>query len=176
MYTRDGKKVSGFADAVVPTVEEKAIEEQTSDISSDDGSRWEDATSAQSSQPHGSPQAQVAGGELYGAPADASKSPQDDDEPPRDRSGVVDADEQERAAPGARATLRKNLASKTWTLPTPTPKVDPQGFEDPISDQFWNHVWNACAVHNVSGVLHTTSREFISSLDRDLSESISRYP
>ncbi|EMD31689.1 hypothetical protein CERSUDRAFT_59668, partial [Gelatoporia subvermispora B] len=38
---------------------------------------------------------------------------------------------------------------KPWTLPTPTPKVDPDGFEDPICDRFWKDVWLACAVHNI---------------------------
>jgi phospholipase D1/2 len=92
-------------------------------------------------------------GDLYGAPADASQSAKTDDQPPHARSGIDDADEQEQAAPSARAILRKTLASKlgskTWTLPTPTPHVDPDGFEDPVSNEFWNNVWVACAVHNV---------------------------
>jgi phospholipase D1/2 len=64
----------------------------------------------------------------------------------------MDADDQEQGAVGARATLRRHLAgklsAKTWTLLTPGPEVDPEGFEDPISDAFWKNVWVACAVHN----------------------------
>jgi len=39
-------------------------------------------------------------------------------------------------------------SSKTWTLPTPAPHVDPYGFDDPISEQFWKNMLVACAVHN----------------------------
>ncbi|KAI0647733.1 phospholipase D [Trametes meyenii] len=98
------------------------------------------------------PQAQVETGELYGAPADASIDPMHDDQPPHARSGKNDADEEESKAPRARATLRRHLAAKlgnkTWQLPTPTPQVDPYGFEDPICDEFWKGVWVASAVHN----------------------------
>lgn len=107
----------------------------------------------ESNSSNGSHQARTADGDLYGAPADASKDAKTDDEPPHARASVSDADESEKAAPAARVILRKNLnasiGSKAWTLPTPTPKVDPQGFEDPISDEFWKNVWVACAVHNV---------------------------
>jgi hypothetical protein len=37
-----------------------------------------------------------------------------------------------------------------WTLPTKMPKFGPDDFSDPISDKFWNKIWNAGAVHNVS--------------------------
>ncbi|KAI0669199.1 phospholipase D [Trametes maxima] len=98
------------------------------------------------------PQARVETGELYGAPADASVDPMHDDQPPHARSGKNDADEEESKAPRARATLRRHLAAKlgnkTWQLPTPTPHVDPYGFEDPICDEFWKGVWVASAVHN----------------------------
>lgn len=42
------------------------------------------------------------------------------------------------------------LKSRTWTLSTSTPRVDPNDFDDPISGNFWNNVWVACAQHNVS--------------------------
>lgn len=44
-----------------------------------------------------------------------------------------------------------------WILPTQMPKIDADDFDDPISDRFWNEVWNASAVHNVSSLqnLHT---------------------
>jgi len=99
-------------------------------------------------------EARAENGELYGAPADASRDSKTDDQPPHAVSGKNDATETETKAVHARAEIRKHLStaklnSKTWTLPTPTPKVDPHGFEDPICDEFWKKVWMACAVHNV---------------------------
>jgi len=153
-YTRHGKKVPGFADAVVPTLEEKFVEEHIQPKSQANGNAIGDTEDTQQNTKGFLEQARTEDGELYGAPADASKSPQHDNEPPHERSGIVDASDQEQAAPEARANLRKNLTGKSngkaWTLPTSTPKVDPQGFEDPISDKFWQNVWVACAVHNVS--------------------------
>lgn len=100
----------------------------------------------------GPAEARTAGNQLFGAPADAS-TVETDDQPPHARSGVEDADESEQAAVDARKLLRKHmsakLGNKTWTLPTPTPKVDPDGFEDPVCDEFWKGVWVASAVHNV---------------------------
>lgn len=155
-YTRDGQKVPGFADAVVPTLEEKTVEEHRPPKSQAHGSPIHDKVEEdKQTSTSGDPgQARTRDGELFGAPADASKSPRSDNEPPHERSGVMDADEQEQGAPAARALLRKHLqgklGSKTWTLPTPRPEVDPEGFEDPISDAFWKNVWVACAAHNVS--------------------------
>ncbi|KAJ3717102.1 hypothetical protein C8R42DRAFT_678000 [Lentinula raphanica] len=100
---------------------------------------------------HDTPEDARVNGELFGAPADASTSPETDNQPPHARSHVDDADEQERAAPRARSLIRKQLTSKLgskWTLPTPRPKVNPQGFDDPVCDEFWKDVWVASAVHN----------------------------
>lgn len=105
------------------------------------------------STPSTAVEARVDDGELYGAPADASRNPKTDDQPPHAVSGKNDATEAEWKAVHARAEIRKHLSTKFnpkgWTLPTPTPIVDPHGFEDPISDEFWEKVWKACAVHNV---------------------------
>ena len=105
-------------------------------------------------------EARVGDGELYGAPADASRDPKTDDQPPHAVSGKNDATEVEEKAVPARAEIRKHLStkfnSKIWTLPTPAPEVDPHGFEDPISDEFWKKTWTACAVHNV-GIQPETS-------------------
>ncbi|KZP31489.1 phospholipase D [Athelia psychrophila] len=149
-YTRKGEKVEGFADSVVPTLEEKVVEEQRPPPQEATGNEKPPSASntGQPSKASLSEQAHVDGGELYGAPADASKSAAQDDEPPHARSGIDDADEQEAGAPSARASIRKNLASKTWTLLQPTPQIDPDGFEDPICDEFWKNVWVAAAVHN----------------------------
>ena len=118
-----------------------------------DHSEVKSPRSAKSSTSSTTAEARVDNGELYGAPADASKSPETDDQPPHAVSGKNDATETEEKAVHARAEIRKHLSTrlnpKVWTLPTPTPKVDPHGFEDPISDEFWKKVWMACAVHNV---------------------------
>ena len=96
----------------------------------------------------------VEGGELKGAPADPSRIPKTDDQPPHTVFGENDAARTEGEAVYARAEIREHPSTKfnpnTWTLQTPTPTVDPRGFEDPISDEFWKKVWMACAVHNVS--------------------------
>lgn len=93
-----------------------------------------------------------AGDELFGTPANAD--PKRDDKVPGTRSDGTDTEDEERA-PDARSDIRKHLSTKTssskaWTLPTPSPHVDPQGFEDPVCDAFWKSTWLACAVHNAS--------------------------
>ncbi|EEB93108.1 hypothetical protein MPER_08284 [Moniliophthora perniciosa FA553] len=42
------------------------------------------------------------------------------------------------------------MGNKVWTVPTPRPRVDPNGFADPVSDAFWKNVWVASAVYNFS--------------------------
>lgn len=100
------------------------------------------------------PQARTANGELFGAPAGASKDVRTDNEIPHARSGDTDGDASEQAAPAAREAIRKHLESKldnkTWTVLTPRPEVKVNGFEDPISDAFWKDVWVASASRNVS--------------------------
>jgi phospholipase D1/2 len=133
---------------------------------------------------HNNIEARVDDGELYGAPADASKDPKTDDEPPHAVSGKNDATETEEKAVPARAEVRKHLSTKfnpkVWTLPTPTPEVDPHGFEDPISDKFWKKVWMASAVHNVGVPRKTYCSSYLIPfaflLDRDLSQGLPRCP
>ncbi|KAJ7254329.1 hypothetical protein B0H12DRAFT_1202294 [Mycena haematopus] len=167
-YDRNGNLIEGFASAMVPTLEEKTIMEHrpaeekadtapVEDKLQNTTSKVENGAAEQDSyfnnQEDGTPpQLRSHNGDLYGAPADASKTAKTDDQPPHARSGVDDASEEEKGAPGARSILRRHLAaklgSKTWTLPTPRPKVDPNGFEDPVCDAFWKDVWVASASHN----------------------------
>ncbi|THV05210.1 phospholipase D [Dendrothele bispora CBS 962.96] len=163
-FTRDGKQEPGFTSSMVPTAEEQIVAEygpgQKKD-KADHGPRLEDGNAGtgtnggetKAANGNANNQARVEDGELYGAPAGASTSERTDNQPPHSHPGAVDdADEEERAAPGARSLLRKHLGSKlgskTWTLPTPRPKVDPDRFDDPVSDAFWKAVWVASAVHN----------------------------
>lgn len=177
-YYRDGSLKEGFASAMVPTLEEKTVlehrppKEQADDAPIKDkledeavSKQENDAAESESVLENAADgdveakgdekpgQPRTDDGDLFGAPADASKTAKTDDQPPHARSGVDDANEEERAAPRARSVLRRHLGaklgSKTWTLPTPRPKVDANGFEDPICDKFWKNVWVASASHNV---------------------------
>ncbi|RDB18070.1 Phospholipase D1 [Hypsizygus marmoreus] len=158
-FTREGDEVPGFASSVVPTIEEKVVAErhQTGSdhpIMQDDTIEEEPDLEKRVEQEGpvtengGPPQDLAEDKTLFGAPANAAKSAQTDDEPPHVSSVVDDADEMEKAAPEARRRIRKQMNSKTWELLTPRPQVDADDFEDPISDAFWKNVWVASAVHN----------------------------
>ena len=90
--------------------------------------------------------------ELYGMPANAHMG---DSEVPNANTERDESTEQERLAVKARKTLRKHLNAKTkaspWSMPTPTPMIDPNRFHDPLDEKFWKDMWTAVAVHNVSG-------------------------
>lgn len=156
-FTHEGEEVPGFASSQVPTMEEKMILEHRPPSSQaeekpilDSGIVTRDASTSNG----GPPEAKVSdgSGEKFGAPADASKDAQTDDEPPHARSGETDATKEDEAAVAARKVVRQHLTaplgSKYWTLPTPGPDVDPHGFQDPVCDKFWKNVWVASAVHN----------------------------
>ena len=87
--------------------------------------------------------------EPYGAPSNAVKG--DTEVPNKDIDRNDDTDQQ-RAAITARKTLRKHLQAKIgvspWTMPTPTPKINPNRFHDPLDETFWKDMWVATAVHN----------------------------
>lgn len=85
----------------------------------------------------------------FGAPANAND---EDDIVPNDGTDRKEATDVEKEAVKARATLRKHLDVKVgvspWTMPTPTPKIDPDAFGDPLCTEFWKDMWVASAVHN----------------------------
>ncbi|GJJ14636.1 hypothetical protein Clacol_008902 [Clathrus columnatus] len=167
-YDREGNKQPNFATSLVPTIEEKTVAEHRPPESqahgkpildqideehrkAAPGSNGTDTKATDDQEP---PEARVHDGsqELYGAPADASRNAQTDDQPPHARQGKDDSDEQEKAAVQSRAILRRHLSArigaKPWAVPVPAPKIDPHGFEDPICDDFFKNVWLAAAVHN----------------------------
>ncbi|KAG5637366.1 hypothetical protein H0H81_004831 [Sphagnurus paluster] len=161
MFTREGKEVPGFTSSIVPTLEEKVVAEQLSALEEEldvptprvEQKPFQMSPRSQHSDQmtlfdENASQPRTSDGALFGAPAGASKTAETDEEPPHALSGVNDADNAESAAPEARSHIRRSLNHQTWTLQTPRPKVDPEGFEDPISDAFWNKMWVASAVHN----------------------------
>ena len=87
--------------------------------------------------------------EPYGAPSNAVEK---DDAPPNEDTKRDDDTEEQRQAVAARKTLRKHLTAKVgaspWSMPTPTPKINPNRFHDPLDETFWKDMWVATAVHN----------------------------
>jgi len=167
-YNREGQEETGFASSVVPTLEEKTISEQRphkeqAEINEEYYAQAEsESMSSQMQNGHAASNGAASSdlrtddNVLFGAPANA-KSPGIDDAPPS-RSLNNDVDEEEQAAPGARTKIRENLSNKSgrrnyWSVPTVKPRVEPDDFEDPISDTFWKDIWVASAVHNVSDSL-----------------------
>ena len=146
-FTRQGEKQHGFASSIVPTVEEKMLAETYLSDGQYANGHAESMENGHAS--HREPQARVDG-ELFGAPAN-TQAARDDRLPGTHHE--EHATEMEEKAIDARSIARKHLSSKVtgkqWTVPTPTPHVDPYGFEDPICDAFWEKTWLACAVHNV---------------------------
>ncbi|KAI0263930.1 phospholipase D [Gloeopeniophorella convolvens] len=153
-YTRNGGTAPGFADALVPSLEEKTIAEHRPAPERANGTPIEENPEEDEQERNGSAPAEAAtaDGQLFGAPADASSAPNTDDQPPHARMEKSDADAEEQKAPRARSVLRKHLNAKSsqtpWAVPTPKPKFDADSFEDPVSDDFWKDVWVSCAVHN----------------------------
>lgn len=94
--------------------------------------------------------------ELFGTPANISTL--NDDLPVRgtDRQaeGAGKGADEGQTALKARKILRKHLNANVqvspWSMPTPTPDINPNSFHDPLDGRFWKNVWVATAVHNVS--------------------------
>ncbi|TFY72827.1 hypothetical protein EVG20_g164 [Dentipellis fragilis] len=153
-FTHEGEKVPGFTSSVVPTLEEKIVAEHFPPTDRTYGTPTKESLKEEEQEKSGlaPPEARLANEQLYGAPADAAPSVQEDDQPPEAKAGKSDADREEQQAPRARSILRKHLLAPggqgPWTLPTPKPKVVAEGFEDPVCDEFWKNVWVAAAVHN----------------------------
>lgn len=169
-YDREGNKVPNFATSLVPTLEEKVVMEKRPPgdraddrpileaiEQGDEASKPGDNTKAvQNGNAEMPSEARLhdGSGQLFGAPADASRDATTDDEPPHARQGKDDSNEEEKAAVHARSILRKHLSArvgaKPWTLPVPGPNIDPHGFEDPVCDEFYKDVWLSAAAHNAS--------------------------
>ncbi|KAG1822931.1 uncharacterized protein BJ212DRAFT_1331537 [Suillus subaureus] len=149
--SREGKKEPGLAGAIVTPVEEAVVQERLPSASQAENPPLKDKLEHRLGENSDPVEKRTADGEAYSTPALASRNPQTDDKPPHLESGTNGQDELENTATGTRTLLRKHPASKvgnkTSAVPI-LPHVNPEGFEDPISDAFWKNVWNACAVHN----------------------------
>ncbi|CCO37404.1 hypothetical protein BN14_11560 [Rhizoctonia solani AG-1 IB] len=169
MYSRDGKKEPGFADSVVPTLEEKTVaEHRPRRADNKSGQPLEDALKSPGANATEPNEATTPDGEKFGAPADASSTAYSDDQPPHARSGDKDFSPEEKEAVQTRNLLRKHLSAgigaKPWTVPTPAPEIDPHGFQDPVCDDFFKDVWVAAAVHNTEiyrKVFHCTPDDLV---------------
>ncbi|KAJ3513571.1 hypothetical protein NLJ89_g2876 [Agrocybe chaxingu] len=166
-YNREGQKETGFDRSAVPTLEEKIVakgsppEDQIADDKDNVTVREEAIDERSPSQDrlmqdeqfyptYAVSDLRTDDRALFKAPANAQDATVDKEPPP---SLTSDVNEEEQAAPGARVLIRNTLGSKStrrhaWTVPTKKPKVEPQDFEDPISDTFWKNIWVASAVHN----------------------------
>ena len=145
-FNEKGQKIMGFA-AVVRTLEEQAIIEKTPLKDQTDNGKHEatlnDQTIIEESESD-SVQSRPVNGSGPHEPSTVDSV----------LLGASDVNSEERATASARATIRANIGGrKPWTVPTMKPKVEPQDFEDPISDAFWKNIWVASAVHNVSAFL-----------------------
>ncbi|GAB1517613.1 Phospholipase D1 [Rhizoctonia solani] len=169
MYSRDGKKEPGFADAAVPTLEEKTVmEHRPKQTDNKREQPLKDALKSPAARATEPNEATTPDGEKFGAPADASSTAYSDDQPPHARSGDKDFTSDEKEAVHARSLLRKHLSvsvgTKPWTVPTPAPEIDPHGFQDPVCDEFFKDVWVAAAVHNTEiyrKVFHCTPDDLV---------------
>lgn len=180
-YDMDGNKREGFADSVVPTLEERTIFERRPSATHANGEPLfdlleEGETGTEESAPreatvpsavkekdtvldedpdaskHGVPKIRGSPSdkeEKFGAPANAVDG---DDALPNKDTDRSDETKNNQMAIKARQTLRKHLSAKIgvspWTMPTPTPKINPNRFHDPLDDTFWKDMWVATAVHN----------------------------
>ena len=207
-YDTDGNAQQGFADSLIPTMEEKTIYERRPSASHRNGQPLFDLVeegestsgSPRQAHPHDQkldqngtdPEEAVVPGddkhsnpavdpntsdgkigvpkirgdpsesEPFGAPANAHEN--DQAPPTKGRNPVSEDDNEhqtskkEEMAVKARKTLRKHLGAKVgmspWSMPTPTPKINPNMFHDPLDDTFWKDMWVAVAVHNVSRAFH----------------------
>ncbi|KAF8840775.1 phospholipase D [Paxillus ammoniavirescens] len=142
--TPNGKKQPGL---LVPTLEDKvAVPQADGQPATNELDALEQHQSNSSTRDP--PETYTANGEA--SRALANKNDQAGDGPPHPASDVSDVNE-EKSASHASSMPHKHLGNagdKAWALPTLSPHVDPDSFEDPVSDDFWKNVWVACAVHN----------------------------
>lgn len=151
-FNEKGQKITGIANAVIRTLEEKAITEERPLNDQTDETTLKDQTIIEESESVSVQSGHT--GLVNGGPHEPSTMDSGASAKRKSLSLRSDADSEDATTSSARETLKTNLGSrsrrKPWTVPTMKPKVGPQDFEDPISDAFWKDIWVASAVHNVS--------------------------
>ena len=147
----DEEKPVGFTGAAVPTVGAKVLEhpvptlETEEPFNADKPSVREDQKSESNvDTPF---DAHTAGWEVVDGGAHAA------DESPHsmwDHSDLTE--DQSTAYKWSNRTKQRHLHETKGKQPAslPAPYIHPDCFEDPISDEFWEDIWVACAEHNVS--------------------------
>ena len=147
--THGNGEATGLTSPVVPTLEEKIILEQSpAKVNGIPIGNDQDAKVQEQNGSYGDDHTE--NGQALVAPVGPSGSPEKGTALSLKQSGQNDVDDEEQKVMRTRSVLRKHLAAKSpWELPTPRPKVDVRGFDDPVCDAFWKDVWVASAIHNV---------------------------
>lgn len=147
-FTTGGKERIGFASSEVPTAEEKTVTENRPPTPQADFvlEHHQPDTMSEGSETPDDEKAANSTRVLDKADPPANTLPNEHQPlPPR-----PDGEGQEGSS--THKTIRKQRTGKLgikWAVPVPRPHVDPDGFEDPISDAFWKNVWVASAAYNV---------------------------
>ncbi|KAJ3563394.1 hypothetical protein NP233_g8968 [Leucocoprinus birnbaumii] len=133
-FTMDGKEQKGFASSDVPTIEERTLADERPPTPQAEAGY----TSLDNSDKYN-------GLDTSQKVSDTNKSDTANDHPTHHQDG------EERDGTSTASAIRRTQTSKSrtkWTVPIRRPRVDPDGFEDPISDAFWKNVWVASAAYN----------------------------
>lgn len=132
----DEEKLVGFTSTAIPSVETKTLDRRPP--------REEQEPDSNSDTPF---DAHVAGWEVVDGGTQAgyelSHSASDHSDLIEDKSTTYQRSD-------GRKQRELHEAKGKQPVPTLAPHIHPDDFEDPISDEFWNGVWVACAEHNVS--------------------------
>ncbi|KAL7424031.1 Phospholipase D1 [Cryptotrichosporon argae] len=170
-YAPGGKAEQGFASSLVPTLEEKTIFERRpsgkhangrplfdlleNDQAGDNLHEAEVPSEVKQTDviADDNPDAKVGGAPVArGEPGDKEKFGVPADADPAEDELARGGSDKEQAAVDARKVLRKHLEAQVkadpWNMPTPTPKINPNRFHDPLDERFWKDMWTAVAVHN----------------------------
>ncbi len=159
-FVPDGKEKPGFASSEVPTIEERIIAEkrpQTPQLS---------CTTHQSDPKHEDHQPSDRTAKEVNS-ADAPEAQMMENQEPATNGSSLNnehrvsfdskQEKEEQEGSSRQGTIRRQRTSKSknkWTVPIPRPRVETDGFEDPISDAFWKDTWIASAAYNVRGLFH----------------------
>lgn len=134
-FTLEGKERTGFASSEVPAIEERIIVEHRPPSSQADG---HEANILQENL------------ENHNSTEFPKKKSSISDAACKDRIQHLDIEEQDERSIQNRIQKQWTSKSRTkWKVSIRRPYVDPNGFEDPISDAFWKNVWLASAAYNV---------------------------